>query len=167
MAILFCVSDFGREHSYGEHLCEIILNLDQWFRRCHINNFLSTALAAILFEGMELFVQVWLGHYGEHSCEIILDLDQWFRCCLKAFLRKFYFNSGGHFVWERDTVCAILLEGISRKISCKLILNLEKWFRFRLHICYFLLWWPFSSAERNNFCNFRTWHYGEYSCEII
>ena len=26
---------FGRGQ-YGEHLCEIILNLDQWLRRCHL-----------------------------------------------------------------------------------------------------------------------------------
>ena len=66
---------------------KIILNLD----RCHLNNFLSKALAAILFEGIELFVQVWLGYYGGLSCEIILDLDQFFICRLKAFLRKFFF----------------------------------------------------------------------------
>ena len=41
-----------------EQLCEIILNLDQWFRsRCCSKNFLSGALAALLFGGAEPFMQ--------------------------------------------------------------------------------------------------------------
>ena len=33
--------NFGRRH-YEEHLCEIILNLDQWFRRgCRLKTFLN------------------------------------------------------------------------------------------------------------------------------
>ena len=33
--------NFGRGH-YGEHSCEIILNLDQWFRRrCHLKKSLQ------------------------------------------------------------------------------------------------------------------------------
>ena len=38
---------FGREH-YEEHFCEIILNLDQLFRRCLVRYILSRALVAIL-----------------------------------------------------------------------------------------------------------------------
>ena len=35
--------NFGREH-HEKHFCEIILNLDQWFRRrCHLNK-MTTAL---------------------------------------------------------------------------------------------------------------------------
>ena len=40
---------------YGEHSCEIILNLQKCFRRSSLKRFL--ALVAILFGGMELFVQ--------------------------------------------------------------------------------------------------------------
>ena len=40
-----------------EQFCEIILNLDQCFRRCHLKDSLSGALAALLFSGAELFVQ--------------------------------------------------------------------------------------------------------------
>ena len=66
------------------------------------------ALVAILFDGVEPFVQFWFlkffsifqlwwtscsleqnllcnfdrEHFEEHSCEIILNLDQWFRCHL-------------------------------------------------------------------------------------
>ena len=39
---------FGRTH-HEEQLCEIILNLGQWFRRrCRLKDFLSGALAAPL-----------------------------------------------------------------------------------------------------------------------
>ena len=42
---------------YEEQFCEIILNLGQWFRRCRLKDFLSGALAALLFGGAEPFVQ--------------------------------------------------------------------------------------------------------------
>ena len=41
-----------------EQYCEIILNLGQWFgRRCRLKDFLSGALAALLFHGEEPFMQ--------------------------------------------------------------------------------------------------------------
>ena len=54
--------NFGRRHQ-GEQFCEIILNLDQWFRRCHLKIFLiwnsdipfvqqSGTICAILAEGI-------------------------------------------------------------------------------------------------------------------
>ena len=44
------------KRQYEEPICEIILNLDQWFRRkCRLKYFLSTALAALLFTGAEPF----------------------------------------------------------------------------------------------------------------
>ena len=61
------LSKFGRGHN-REHICEIIVNLDQWFRRCLLKYFLSGALVALLFSGAEPFVQFKKGHYGEHSC---------------------------------------------------------------------------------------------------
>ena len=73
----------GRRH-HEEQLCEIILNLDQWFRRkCRLKVFLiwssgspfvqrSVTICAILVEGI---------------MRKILNLDQWFRRrCLKDFL---------------------------------------------------------------------------------
>ena len=33
--------NIGRGH-YGEHSCKIILNLDQWFRRCPLKKKLKT-----------------------------------------------------------------------------------------------------------------------------
>ena len=59
---LFCSAEcnhlynFGREYN-EERLCEIILNLGQWFRRCRLKDFLSGALAALLFGGAEPFMQ--------------------------------------------------------------------------------------------------------------
>ena len=50
--------NFGREH-HEEQFCEIILNLDHWFRRCHLKDFLSRALEALMFNGAEPFMQFW------------------------------------------------------------------------------------------------------------
>ena len=48
--------NFGRG-CYKEQFCEIIMNLGQWLRRCHLKDFLYGALAALLFGGAEPFVQ--------------------------------------------------------------------------------------------------------------
>ena len=76
--------NFGRGY-HEEQFCEIILNLDLCFRRCHLKDFLSGALATLVFSGAEPFMHFGRGHYGELSCEVILNLDQWFRrrCRLK------------------------------------------------------------------------------------
>ena len=59
---IFCSAEWNHLCNFGrgyqeEQFCEIILNLDQWFRRCHLKDFLSGALAALLFGGAEPFVQ--------------------------------------------------------------------------------------------------------------
>ena len=55
-----------------EQFCEIIFNLDQWFRRrCGLKDFLSGALAALVFSGAEPFMNLERRHHGEHSCEVI------------------------------------------------------------------------------------------------
>ena len=47
--------NFGR--GYEEQFCELILNLGQWFRsRCRLKDFLSGALAALLFGGAKSFM---------------------------------------------------------------------------------------------------------------
>ena len=54
------LSNFGKEHN-EEEFCEIILNLDQCFRRNIIkSDVLSRDLAAPLFPGAEPFVQSWI-----------------------------------------------------------------------------------------------------------
>ena len=74
---------------HEEDFCEIILNLGQWFRRrfC-LKDFLSGALAVLLFGGAEPFMPFERRHYWEHSCEVVWNLNQWFRrrCHLKTFL---------------------------------------------------------------------------------
>ena len=54
-----------------EQFCEIILNLNQWFRRCRLNDFLSRALAALMFSSTERhhLCNFGRGHYVEHSCK--------------------------------------------------------------------------------------------------
>ena len=76
-----------------EQFCEIILNLDQWFRRrCHLKIFLinklSEALVAILFSEANHLCNFGRGCYEEQFCEFISNLGQWFRrrCRLKDFL---------------------------------------------------------------------------------
>ena len=42
-----------------EQFCDIIFNLDQWFRRrFRLKDFLCGALAALVFSGAEPFVQI-------------------------------------------------------------------------------------------------------------
>ena len=81
--------------------------------------FLSGALAAPLFSGVEPFVQFSRGYYEDQFCEIILNLDKWFRwrCLLQIFL---IWGPGGPFVQQSSTICASLVEGIKRNNSVKL-----------------------------------------------
>ena len=59
----FCLAEQNHLCNYGrryqeKQFCEIILNLDQWFRRkCHFKDVLSRALAALLLSGAKPFVQ--------------------------------------------------------------------------------------------------------------
>ena len=48
--------NFGRGH-HKEHFCEINLNLDLWFRRFCLKDFLSGALVALMFGGAKPFVK--------------------------------------------------------------------------------------------------------------
>ena len=51
--------NFGRGH-YGEHSCEIILNLDQWFRRCCLKKFLiKSSGGPFVQRSGTTFVQFW------------------------------------------------------------------------------------------------------------
>ena len=51
------MSNFGRGY-YDDQICEIILNLGQWFRICHLKDFLSGDLVALLFDVAEPFMQL-------------------------------------------------------------------------------------------------------------
>ena len=51
--------NFDRRH-HEEQFCEIILNLDQWFRkRCHLKLFLIWRSGGPFYRGVEPFVQFW------------------------------------------------------------------------------------------------------------
>ena len=83
------MSNFVRE-PHKKHLYEIILKLDQWFRRrCPLKDisYLQLWKPSCLVERNHLGNSGG-GHCKEHFCEIILNLDQWFgrRCRLKVFL---------------------------------------------------------------------------------
>ena len=47
---------YFRRGYYEKQICEIILNFVQWFRRCFLKDFLSGALAALLFGGAKPYV---------------------------------------------------------------------------------------------------------------
>ena len=61
----FCLAEWNHFSNFDKgasekHFCEIILKLGPWpRRRCHLKVFLSLALMAILFSGVELFRQFW------------------------------------------------------------------------------------------------------------
>ena len=69
---------------HKEQFCKIILNLDQWFRRCHLKDFYLELWRPSCSGSVTILCNFGRGHYGEHSSEIILNFDQWFRWrCLK------------------------------------------------------------------------------------
>ena len=77
--------NFGSGY-HGVQFCEIVLNLDQWFRRCCLKDSLSRALTISCLVQWNHLCNFCRGHYGEHLCEIILNLDQWLRRC--HFIKK-------------------------------------------------------------------------------
>ena len=110
----FCYAERNHLCNFGR-FCEIVLNLDQWFRR---RSYLELWQPFISAEWNHL-CNFGRGCHVEQFCEIILNLDQWFRrkCVLKIFL---IWSSGDHFVQPNQTICAILVEGILRNNSVKL-----------------------------------------------
>ena len=80
--------NFGRKH-HEEQSCEIILNLDQWFRRkCSLKVILIWSSGSPFVRQSNHLCNFCSGYYEEQYCEIILNLGQWFRrrCCFKDFL---------------------------------------------------------------------------------
>ena len=82
-------------------------------------NFLSRALAAPMFSGLEPFVHLCRRYYEERFCEIILNLDQWFRR-LMPFKGISYLELWQAFVQWSITICAISVKGIMRNNLVKL-----------------------------------------------
>ena len=61
---------------YEECFCEIILNLNQWFRRCHLKYSYLQLWWPFCSAKQNHLCNFSRGHYGEHSCEIILTLEE-------------------------------------------------------------------------------------------
>ena len=70
-----------------KHFCEIILNLNQWFRSCCLKTFLIKSSGGPFVRQSRIIRAFLVEGIMRNNCEIILNLDQWFRsCCLKNFL---------------------------------------------------------------------------------
>ena len=109
--------NFGRGH-YERHFCEIILNLDRWFRRkSHLKLFLiynsggpflwqSGTIYAILVEIIMRIISVKL-----------FWIKKFRRCCLNLFL---IYSSDGNFSLKQNHKLCIFGKGLYEKISVKL-----------------------------------------------
>ena len=145
--------NFGKRH-VEEQFCDIISNLDQWFRRCCLKIFLIWSSGGPFCSVEPNYLcNFGKGQYEEHSCGIILNLDQWFRrkCHYKTFLIK---RSGSPFVRRSRTFCAILVEHeeqFCKKNAFGPLVQAEMSFE---DISYLKLWRPFCSAAQNHLCNF-------------
>ena len=79
--------NFGRRH-HEEHFFEIILNLDQLFRRRSFKDIsylqLWRPFCSVLPNHLCNYGG---GPYAEYFCETVLNLEQWLKrkCCLKTF----------------------------------------------------------------------------------
>ena len=61
--ILFSLIKFGRGH-HEEHICEIIMRLDQWFmRRCPLKIFLILSYGGPFVPGNGTICSILVGHY--------------------------------------------------------------------------------------------------------
>ena len=119
---------------YGVHSCEVIWNLDKWFRmRCHLKTFYLEFCQPVSSADQNYLCNVGRRYHKERFCEIILNLDQWFRrkCRLKISL---IWSSCMHFVRRSVTICAIYGRGYYEEQFCEIILNLGQWFRRRCHL---------------------------------
>ena len=121
--------NFEKGH-HEEHSCEVIWNLDQWFkRRCLLKIF------PIWSSGGPFCSVEWNhlckfdgGYQEKQFCEIFSNLDQWFsrRCLVKKFL---IWSSGS----SPNHLCN-LCKGHYEKQFCEFISYLGQWFRRRC--CY-------------------------------
>ena len=121
--------NFGRGF-YEEQFCGIILNLDQWFKRCHLKIFVYQELwQPFCSAEWNHLCNFGRRHHEEEFCEIILNLDQWFkRSPLNVFL---IWSSGGRFVQPNIPLNHLCNFGRGHYVEqfCEIILNLGQWFR--------------------------------------
>ena len=68
--------NFERGH-YGEHSCEVIWNLDQWFRRrCRLKTFLIWSFSSPFVRQSVNLCNLLREYFEEQFCEIIVNLGQ-------------------------------------------------------------------------------------------
>ena len=75
--------------------------------------FLFLALVAILFIGAERFLDFGREPSRQHSCEVWITMAQGFKeqIAFKANYSRFsIFSSGSHFVYQNETILAVLIE---------------------------------------------------------
>ena len=136
--------NFGRGF-YEEQFCEIILNLDQWFRIPEEMSFKDISYLelwqpfcsaeqnhlAILVEGINR------GYQEEHFYEIILNLNlKWFRrICL---FNIFYLELCWPYCSAKGNHLCNFGRGHYEEQFCEFISNLGQWFRRRCCFKYFL-----------------------------
>ena len=89
-----CNSD--RRHP-EEQFWEVILNLDQWFRRCRLKIFLIESSGGSSVQRNGTICNFGRGHHEEQFCDIILSFDQW-------FIRFLIWSSGDTHVQRRRTI---------------------------------------------------------------
>ena len=135
-APLYFLWNFGRVH-HEEQFCEIILNLGLWFRRKYRSkDFLSIALAVLLFGAAEPFMQFWKrASWGifmafgpvvqkEMSFKHISYLELWQLLCSA----------------DPNHLC-IVGRRYHEEQFCEIILNLDQWFRRKCRLKIFLIWY--------------------------
>ena len=155
---------------HEEQFCEIILNLGQWFRRrCHLKDFLSGALAVLLFGAAEPYMQfrkrtswgIFMWSYMEFG-----PVDQ------KAMPFK---DISYLELWEPlcsadpNHLCNFCRRYHEEQFS-EIILNLDQWFRRICRLEVFLIWIsgsPFVQRSVTICANFARGHYEEQFCGII
>ena len=130
--------NFGRVH-HEEQFCEIILNLGRRFRRCCFKDFVSGALAVLLYGGAELFMLFWkraswgtvMWSYMEFGPVVqkvmlfkdISYLELWQPLCLT----------------DQNDLCNCDRRYHEEQF-CEIIFNLDQWFRRKCRLKMFLIW---------------------------
>ena len=75
----FLIYSFGGQH-YRGHICEIILNLDQWFRRCRLKIFIIYNFDGHYFQQSDtICANLVEGIIRNIFYNIILNLDLWLK----------------------------------------------------------------------------------------
>ena len=167
MAILLW--NFGRRY-YEEQFCEIILNLDQWFRRrCRLKIFLIWSSGGPFVQPSRTICKIsvkdimrnnsvklfWIWTSGSGGNVIQKDisyLELWQPLCSVERNHLCNFSTG----YQEEHFLELFEFGP--------VFQEEMGFE---DISYLELWQPLSSAGWNHLCNFCRWHHEEQFSEII